>query len=195
MPPRIGPASTLGFALFETALGACGIAWSQTRLTGVMLPGADAAATRARMRRQFAGAPEGPPPAHAQRAVDGIVALLQGEPRDLLELPLDMNGLPAFHRRVYEIARRISPGNTLTYGEVAHALGEPGAARAVGQALGQNPFAPVVPCHRVLAAGGRSGGFSATGGAVTKLRMLTIEGARLGGAPGLFDGEADGRLS
>ncbi len=194
MLSRMGPAATLGFALFDTPLGACGIAWSTHRLTGVMLPGTDTAATRARMRRHFAGAAEGLPPAHAQRAIDGIVALLRGQPRDLLEIPLDMDGVPEFHRRVYDIARRIPPGETLTYGEVARALGEPGAARAVGQALGHNPFAPVVPCHRVLAAGGRSGGFSATGGAVTKLRMLTIEGARLGGAPGLFDGDADGRL-
>lgn len=194
MLTRTGPASTLGFALFDTALGACGIAWSEASLTGVTLPGINAAATRASMRRHFASAAESAPPAHAQQAIAGIVALLQGEPRDLLELPLDMGGVPEFHRRVYDFARRIPPGQTLTYGEVARALGEPGAARAVSQALGHNPFAPVVPCHRVLAAGGRSGGFSATGGALTKLRMLTIEGARLGGAPGLFDGEADGRL-
>jgi methylated-DNA-[protein]-cysteine S-methyltransferase len=98
-----------------------------------------------------------------------------------------MTGVPPFHQRVYAVARAIAPGHTLTYGEVAAALGEPGAARAVGQALGHNPFAPVVPCHRVLAAGARSGGFSATGGVDTKLRMLLAEGARFGREPGLFD--------
>ena len=104
---------------------------------------------------------------------------------------LDMAGVPDFHRRVYELALAIRPGTTLTYGEVARQLGDASLARAVGQALGRNPFAPLVPCHRVLAAGGKAGGFSATGGLAMKLRLLTIEGAPLGaekdGAPGLFD--------
>ncbi len=86
----------------------------------------------------------------------------------------------------WPLARTIPPGTTLTYGEIAARLGNPGHARAVGQALGSNPFAPVVPCHRVLAAGGRSGGFSANGGVATKLRMLQIERASFNG-PGLFD--------
>jgi len=88
---------------------------------------------------------------------------------------------------VYEITRAIPPGRTLTYGEVARRLGDPNAARAVGQALGHNPFAPVVPCHRVLAAHSGAGGFSAEGGVVTKLRMLQIEKAQMGSEPGLFD--------
>jgi methylated-DNA-[protein]-cysteine S-methyltransferase len=118
-----------------------------------------------------------------------VTALLDGrppEPADLTHLVLDMDGVPPFHQRVYALARQIPPGETLTYGELARQLGEPGAARAVGQALGHNPFAPVVPCHRVLAADGRSGGFSANGGVSTKLRMLLIERARFNG-PGLFD--------
>ena len=94
-----------------------------------------------------------------------------------------MAGVPDFHRRVYEAARRIGPGHTRTYGELAAELGEPGAARAVGQALGANPFAVIVPCHRVLAAGGRGGGFSAPGGVDTKLRLLEIERARIGHQP------------
>lgn len=98
-----------------------------------------------------------------------------------------MSRLSAFHQRVYERTRAIAPGTTLSYGELAGQLGGRGLARAVGQAMGANPFAPVVPCHRVLAAGGRSGGFSATGGARTKLRLLEIEGYRPGGAPSLFD--------
>jgi methylated-DNA-[protein]-cysteine S-methyltransferase len=102
-----------------------------------------------------------------------------------------MDRVPPFHRRVYEVARTIPPGATLSYGDLAARLGSPGSARAVGQALGKNPFAIVVPCHRVLAAGGKLGGFSANGGIATKLRLLSIEGARSNDAPGLFDGDGE----
>jgi methylated-DNA-[protein]-cysteine S-methyltransferase len=140
------------------------------------------------MRRRFSEPLlEAQPPAFVQAAVVRVQRLLEGARDDLCDLPLDLATVPEFHRRVYEVARAIPPGEVLTYGEVARRLGDPGASRAVGQALGANPFAPVVPCHRVLAAGGRSGGFSAEGGALTKLKMLEIEGARLGGEPGLFD--------
>lgn len=176
-----------GFALFETALGDCGIAWGATALCGVQLPEADTAHSRARMQRRFAGVAELPPPPWVQLIQARVQALLIGQADSLLDVPLDMTGVPPFHQRVYEVARAIAPGRTLTYGEVAAALGEPGAARAVGQALGHNPFAPIVPCHRVLAAGTRGGGFSATGGVDTKLRMLLAEGARFGDSPGLFD--------
>jgi methylated-DNA-[protein]-cysteine S-methyltransferase len=111
-----------------------------------------------------------------QQAIDQIVALLRGEPSDLEGITLDMDDVPPFRRRVYEVVRSIPPGETMSYGEVAEEVGSPGAARAVGQALGRNPFAIVVPCHRVLAAGGKAGGFSANGGVSTKLRMLAIEG-------------------
>lgn len=178
-----------GFALFDTAIGHCGIAWGESGLTGVQLPEADQACTRARMQRRFPDCPEGAPPPAVCDAIRDLVALLHGEPNqpaDLSNIQLDMEGVPPFHRRVYEVTRAVAPGNTLTYGEIATRLGDPGAARAVGQALGHNPFAPVVPCHRVLAAGGRSGGFSATGGVQTKLRLLQIEHTRFNG-PGLFD--------
>ncbi|EYC51052.1 cysteine methyltransferase [Hylemonella gracilis str. Niagara R] len=180
---------TLAYALFLTPLGHCGLAWSAQGLTGVQLPEADAAATRARMRRRFPGIPEAEPPAAVQAAIAAITALLEGhpgEPRDLTHLPLDMDGVPPFHQRVYAFVRGIPPGETLTYGEVARRLGEPGTARAVGQAMGSNPYAPVVPCHRVLGAGAKGVGFSAHGGTQTKLKMLEMEGARFGG-PGLFD--------
>jgi methylated-DNA-[protein]-cysteine S-methyltransferase len=176
-----------GYAVFETAIGACGIAWGDLGLTGVWLPEANEEALRARIRRRVAGAVEAAPPTAVQRAIDDIVALLGGEPRDLLDVALDLRAIPAFHRRVYDIARHIAPGATLSYGEVAQRLGEPGAARAVGQALGRNPFPIVVPCHRVLAAHAGSGGFSAPGGVATKLKLLTIERARFGSEPGLFD--------
>jgi methylated-DNA-[protein]-cysteine S-methyltransferase len=120
--------------------------------------------------------------------IERVQRLLQGGSEDgLADVPLDLQRVPEFNRRVYEIARAIPPGQTLSYGEVAAQLGEPGAARAVGQALGHNPFAPIVPCHRVLAAGKRPGGFSAGGGLATKLKMLEIEKAQLGDGPGLFD--------
>ena len=172
-----GVMSATGFALFETAIGACGIAWGPGGITGVQLPEKDAARTRARLTRRFAGTRESKPPLAVKRAIDGITRLLRGEPDDLATIALDMDGVPEFHRRVYEVARRIRPGSTLTYGEVAARLGDPAAARAVGQALGANPFAIIVPCHRVLAAGGRAGGFSASGGVGLKLRILAIEGA------------------
>lgn len=177
----------LGFCLFPTAIGECAIAWDDERLVAVHLPESDGTRLRARMRARLAGAPECAPPSFVQAAIVRVRALLDGASDDLLDLPLAMDGLPEFHRKVYEVARAIPPGRTMTYGEVARAIGEPGASRAVGQALGHNPFAPVVPCHRVLAAGNRSGGFSAEGGAATKLRMLEIERARFGESPGLFD--------
>lgn len=177
-----------GFSLFDTAIGRCGIAWGEGGIHGVQLPEGSDHATRQRLRCA-SGACEAQPPPEAQRAIDAVVALLRGErtePDPLCAVRLDMEGVPLFHRHVYEVTRAIAPGATLTYGEVAALIGEPGAARAVGQALGHNPFAPIVPCHRVLAAGSGAGGFSARGGVTTKLRMLLIEGAAFG-APGLFD--------
>jgi methylated-DNA-[protein]-cysteine S-methyltransferase len=180
-----------GHTLFDTAFGRCGLAWGPLGLLAVQLPEADDEATRARLLGN-AGAGAGEaladdwPPVVAQ-AIEGIQALLRGEPRDLLELPLDMGRLTTFQRKAYTVARAIPPGKTLTYGEVASALGDPGLARAVGQAMGHNPFAPVVPCHRVLAAGNQPGGFSAVGGAATKLRMLAKEGALTNGTLPLFD--------
>jgi methylated-DNA-[protein]-cysteine S-methyltransferase len=154
--------------VFETAVGRCGI-WCGVRgITRVQLPEVPPSV----------GDVE--PPPEVAHAIDGITALLRGEPVDLLDVVLDMDGVPEFHRRVYELTRQILPGETKTYGELAMALGEPGAARAVGQALGRNPFPIVVPCHRVLAAGGKSGGFSAPGGVTTKMRLLEIEGASAG---------------
>ena len=170
--------STTGFALFDTAIGACGIAWGPRGIVGVQLPEAEEGDTRHRMARRFPRLQESDPPPEAQRATSAIRALLDGEPLDLLEIALDLEGVSDFHRGVYAIARRIPPGRTRTYDDIAAELGDKGLARAVGQALGLNPFAPVVPCHRVLAAGGKWGGFSAHGGAASKLRMLAIEGAR-----------------
>lgn len=180
-----------GLALFDTAIGRCGIVWGERGVVGVQIPEKDAHATRACLRRRAPEARETSPPPAVQRAVDAIVMLLRGEASDLSAVALDMEGISPFHRRVYEIARTIPPGATRSYGEVAAQLGAPGAARAVGQALGRNPFAIVVPCHRVVAASGRPGGFSANGGVTTKLRLLSIEAGRASAAlaPG-FDAQA-----
>jgi methylated-DNA-[protein]-cysteine S-methyltransferase len=178
--------SAVGYSIFDTALGCCGIAWGEHGVVAVQLPEADAARTRARLLRRVRAAQAARPPAEVQQAIDGIRSLLSGEPVDLSAVRLDMHGLPPSHRRVYDIARTIAPGATLTYGGIADRLGDRSLARAVGQALGRNPFAPVVPCHRVLAAGGRPGGFSAHGGLQTKLRLLMIEGANPSGEPDLF---------
>jgi methylated-DNA-[protein]-cysteine S-methyltransferase len=178
-----------GFALFDTDIGPCGIAWGPRGVTGVQLPEASEARTRARLVRRYPHAREAPPPADVRPVIDGIVALLRGEASDLSAAALDMDEVPEFDRRVYEAARSIAPGATLSYGEIAARLGERGLARDVGQALGRNPFPLIVPCHRVLAAGGKAGGFSANGGVTTKLRLLTIERARTSDAPTLFDGD------
>lgn len=178
---------TQGLALFDTAIGACGLVWGEAGLLAVQLPEAGPAATRARLVRRFPQAVEADTPPAAADAIAAMRALLAGEARDLSAIVLDMTGVGDFEREVYAIARAIPAGATLTYGEVAARLGDPTAARAVGQALGRNPFPIIVPCHRVLAAGGKSGGFSAGGGAATKLKMLSIERARTSEAPMLFD--------
>jgi methylated-DNA-[protein]-cysteine S-methyltransferase len=178
-----------GFALFDTAIGRCGIAWGKGGVACVQLPAGGDDETRARMAQRFPEARERAPSPVARDAIDRIGALLRGDASDLSSIALDMEGVPPFHRRVYLEARGIAPGKTLSYGEVARRIGSPGSARAVGQALGRNPFAIVVPCHRVLAAGGKPGGFSARGGVTTKMRMLTIEGASAARAS-LFAGDS-----
>ena len=166
-----------GYALFDTAIGRCGIVWNERGIAGVQLPVDRESRTRSRLASRAPGAPEATPPPEVQLVIGDIVALLGGERRDLSVVELDMEGVPEFDREVYETARTIPPGETLSYGAVAARMGVPGSAREVGRALGRNPFAIVVPCHRVVAAGGRLGGFSAEGGTSTKRRILSIEGA------------------
>ena len=177
--------SEIAFALFDTAIGRCAIVWSARGIAGVGFPEGSEQATRKRILRRHPSASDASPPGRVQAVIDDIVALLAGEPRDLGRVAIDTDGLPEFNCRVYEIARTVPPGATLSYGEVAERLGDRNLAREVGEALSQNPFPIIVPCHRVLAAGGRVGGFSAYGGIRTKLRLLSIEGAQPGG-PTLF---------
>ena len=167
-----------GFTLFDTAIGRCAIAWGEGGVTGVKLPEQSDAAMRTRIGRQHPEARETHPPPAIEVAISDIRRLMDGHRQDLSAVALDMSDVPDFERRVYAETRSIPPGETLTYGDIATRLGDVGLSRAVGQALGRNPFPIVVPCHRVLAAGGKSGGFSAPGGVETKRRMLEIEGAR-----------------
>jgi methylated-DNA-[protein]-cysteine S-methyltransferase len=179
---------TSGFAIFETAIGPCAIAWGDRGIVGVQLPEGSEQKTRARIIRRFPGCREMPPTPDVQQTINNILALLAGEAVDLSGVALDMNAVPAFNRRVYDVARTIQPGTTISYGEITARLNEPRqVARDVGQALGQNPFPIIVPCHRVLAANGKMGGFSAPGGVTTKLRLLSIERAKISDTPSLFD--------
>ena len=175
-----------GWTFFATAVGRCALAWGPRGIVALQLPEATPEATQARLLRAAGALPEAAPPPSVAVAIGTIAAFLDGRTRSMDGVPLDMRGVTDFQRRVYGLALRIAPGQTCTYGELAEQLGGRHMARAVGQALGHNPFAPVVPCHRVLAAGGRPGGFSAEGGTATKLRLLQIEGASLGSQAGLF---------
>ena len=179
--------SQRGFTLFDTAIGRCGIAWGEAGIVGAALPGSSDDQLRRRFVERFPGSAESPPPPALEPVIAAVVTLMQGEKVDLSQAPLDMTGAPPFHQRVYAVARKIPPGETMTYGEIALAMGEPReAARAVGEAMGRNPFPILMPCHRVLGAGGKPGGFSAPGGVETKLKMLSIDGAKVGETPALF---------
>lgn len=182
----MGMAET-GIATFSTALGTCAVAWYDDQVTGVQLPEVDAAATLRRLSRRFPTLPSGEPPASIRPAIAGMQALLRGDPTDLGFVSLALGALPAFDQGVYRRARAIPFGRVVTYGEVAADIGDPTASREVGAALGRNPVPLLVPCHRVVAAGGRLGGFSAAGGTVTKRRLLEIERARPDTGPDLFD--------
>jgi methylated-DNA-[protein]-cysteine S-methyltransferase len=175
------------FAMFDTPIGRCGIAWGPRGISAVQLPMPAEDKTRARIRQVHGDIVEAPPPTEVQAAIDGMVELLAGKPNDLADVVLDLDGVPEFNRGVYDIARTIPPGKTLTYGDIAKRLGGVELSRDVGQARGRNPCPIVVPCHRVLAAGGKPGGFSANGGVTTKLKMLEIEGALVNHTPSLFD--------
>ena len=167
------------YCLFDTAIGPCGVAWSDDGLTHLQLPEADRVATERRLSKSARrDAPDDPPEPIAQ-AIASLRAYFAGEPVDFSAIALDLADVPAFHRKVYDAARRVGFGHTVSYGALARELGDPGAARAVGQALGRNPLPVIVPCHRVLAANRQMGGFSAFGGTATKRRLLALEGVRL----------------
>ena len=178
--------SDTGYFLFETRIGVCGLAWRERGLVGVLLPETDGAAALDRLRLRYPDLAEAEPPATVRSAADRIVALMAGEHVDLSDVDLDLDLVSPFTAQVYAIARAIPPGEILTYGEIAQKLGDRLLAREVGQCMGRNPWPIVVPCHRVLGAGGKMVGFSAPGGVTTKERMLAIEGYYPGGQPSLF---------
>ncbi len=172
-----------GFAFFATALGRCALAWRGEQVTRVRLPGDEAAI---RLSLEPLG-PEAPPPASISAVAQAIAAHLSGEVDNLQHVPVALDACSDFDRSVYAATRAIPPGETRTYGQLAAAAGQPRAAQAAGLAMARNPCPIVIPCHRVMGADGRLVGFSAPGGLATKVRLLEIERAAVGGAPTLFD--------
>jgi methylated-DNA-[protein]-cysteine S-methyltransferase len=166
------------YTIFDSGVGPCAIAWSRSGIIGVQLPLAREIETRKRLFALYPDAREVRAPANVETAIEGIVALLRGEPADFSEVTLDMTGIPAFNQRVYAFARTIPHRETLTYSEIASKLRVSGAVRSVTQALSRNPFVVIVPCHRVLEAGDYADGISPHAGAISKRRLLSIEGAR-----------------
>src|ERR1700712_1071102 len=164
-----------GYALFDTAIGRGGLAWSDAGVRALQLPEESDQLTLERLTQHLDDPQETPPPQHIQRIIEAIVALTEGADSDLTGVSLDMAGVTPYTRRLYEAIRAIPPGATRTYGEIAADLGEPGAARAVGRAMGQNPWPIIVPCHRVVAANGKTGGFSGHGGGSTNVGRATTE--------------------
>jgi methylated-DNA-[protein]-cysteine S-methyltransferase len=168
------------YFIFETAGGYCGIAWNDAGITRFQLPTKSAKATERMLLRRTAGAKPSEPTPEIAEAVATVRAYFEGEETDFSRFRLDLGEQEPFFERVYAAARRIAWGHTTTYGALANELGAgPEAARDIGQAMAKNPVALMIPCHRILAAGGKIGGFSAPGGASAKIRMLALEGVNL----------------
>jgi len=176
-----------GYSIFDTGIGRCGIAWGEAGVMGVQLPEAREIETRRRLFRLYPEAREQRPGENVEIAIEGIKALLRGADRDLSEVVLDMTGIPAFNQRVYAFARTIPRGETRTYAEIASALRASGAVYSVAQAIARNPFMIIVPCHRVLEAGNYADNISPNGGAISKRRLLSLEGASTTASKTLFD--------
>jgi methylated-DNA-[protein]-cysteine S-methyltransferase len=176
-----------GYTIFDTGIGRCGIAWGELGVMGVQLPEAREIDTRKRLFQSYPEARELRPPLNIEIAIEGIIALLRGADSDLSDVTLDMTGIPVFNQRVYAFARTIPRGETRIYDEVASALRASGAVYSVAQAIGRNPFMIIVPCHRVLEAGHYADKISPNGGAISKRRLLSIEGTKTTASKTLFD--------
>jgi methylated-DNA-[protein]-cysteine S-methyltransferase len=188
IPVGVGGVMTgRGYTVFDTAIGRCGIAWGDLGVLGVQLPEAREIETRRRLLRLYPEARELRAPLNVEFTIEGIVALLRGQPSDLSDVTLDMSGVHAFNARVYAFTRTIPRGETRTYGEVASSLRASGAAHSVAQAISKNPFMIIVPCHRVLEAGSYADKISPNGGAISKRRLLSIEGAGSPSSKTLFE--------
>lgn len=173
----------LSYCLLATAFGPVGLAWSARGVVRMQLPDENAALTRALLLRGIE-AVEAHPPDELAAGVGKLQRYFSGVPISLADIPLDLADVPDFPRRLYEEMLKLGWGETVTYGELAARVGAPGAAQAVGRAMGANPVPPIVPCHRVLASQNKLGGFSAPGGGRTKLKMLDMEGVSVGAPPG-----------
>jgi methylated-DNA-[protein]-cysteine S-methyltransferase len=169
-----------GYTIFDTGIGRCGIAWGCSGVIGVQLPEAREIETRKRLFQLYPDAREMRAPMNVEIAIEAITALLRGDAADFSDVMLDMTGIHAFNQRVYELTRVIPRGETRTYGDVATRLGTPAAAHSVAQAISKNPFMIIVPCHRVLEAGGYADKISPYGGTISKRRLLSIEGTGAG---------------
>jgi len=176
-----------GYTIFDTGIGRCGIAWGPAGIIGVQLPEAREIDTRRRLYQLYPDARELRPPLNVEIAIEGITALLRGAAADLSDVTLDMTGIPAFNQRVYAFTRAIPRGETRIYAEVAASLRASGAVHSVAQAIARNPFMIIVPCHRVLEAGSYADKISAHGGAISKRRLLSIEGTSPTSSKTLFD--------
>src|SRR5258708_29834383 len=178
------------YCLFDTAIGPCGVAWSERGLTRLQLPESDRSATERRLRRSAASESQAVPP-EINRLIADIQSYMAGHRVDFASVAIDLTGVEPFQQKVYAAARAIPWGQTSSYGELARKTGSTDAAREVGRALARNPVPIIVPCHRILAKGGRIGGFSDPGGTVTKERLLALEGVRVEAEtpllPGLFE--------
>lgn len=183
------------FVIFETALGHCGIVWTSRGIAGVNLPEGSEDKTRARLKKRFPEAVAAEPSHDVHKIIGEVVALIKGEKIDFSYVTLDHAPLPEFSKRVYEIVRTIPIGHTLTYGDIAKKLGDVSLSREVGQAMGRNPTPIIMPCHRVVAASGKTGGFSAPGGVDTKMKLLSIERRHGNHASTLFDDDAAFRFA
>ncbi|WP_334534126.1 methylated-DNA--[protein]-cysteine S-methyltransferase [Bradyrhizobium sp. AZCC 2230] len=175
------------YAIFDTAIGRCGIVWSNSGVVAVQLPEAREIDTRRRIFQVHPEAREQAVPLNAELAIEGIVTLLQGSDPDFSDVSLDAGDVPAFNRRVYEYACTIPRGETRTYHEIAKALGASGAAHSVAQAISKNPYMIIVPCHRVIEAGGYADRISPYGGVISKRRLLALEGAHPIASKTLFE--------
>ena len=187
MMPGWGSIMGRHYAIFDTGIGRCGIAWSEAGIVGVQLPEAREIETRRRLFKVYPEAREVRPPPVVESAIEGIAVQLRGRPVDLSDLPLDMAGITTFNQRVYEFTRAIPRGETRTYAEVASQLRRARAELSVAQAVGKNPFMVIVPCHRVLEAGHYADKNSLFGGTISKRHLLSLEGTRPIASKTLFD--------
>jgi methylated-DNA-[protein]-cysteine S-methyltransferase len=168
------------YLIFETRGGFCGITWNNVGITRFQLPAKSAEGSQRMLLRRAPGAKPGTPAPEVAEAVAAVKRYFEGKETDFSRFKLDLGEQDPFFRRIYSAAREVGWGRTTTYGALAKELGAgPEAARDVGQAMARNPVALIIPCHRVLAAGGKVGGFSAPGGSAAKIRMLALEGVHI----------------